>query len=144
MPLLHPLSGGRDNRMLDGPDDPRHGTLNGYNRHKCHCVRCREAKSAAERRRRQAMPKEQRRAIEAARPARPRTAADKERARSYIERRQQSTAVQATEHHRRWSAEDVQTALRSDLTVWEAAELLGRTGSAVANVRHRFRKRGSQ
>ena len=127
--------------MLYGPDDPRHGTLTGYNRHKCHCVRCRAAKSAAERRRRQAMPIEQRRAIEAARLPRPRTPADKARTRNYIERRQQSTAEQATAHHHRWTAEDIHTALRPDLTVWEAAELLGRTGSSVANARHRFRKR---
>jgi hypothetical protein len=29
--------------MLNGPDDPRHGTVNGYNNHRCRCDRCREA-----------------------------------------------------------------------------------------------------
>ncbi|SHX67012.1 Uncharacterised protein [Mycobacteroides abscessus subsp. abscessus] len=28
---------------LTGPDDPRHGTPNGYNNHRCRCGPCREA-----------------------------------------------------------------------------------------------------
>lgn len=27
---------------LNGPDDPRHGTLNGYSNHRCRCEACKE------------------------------------------------------------------------------------------------------
>lgn len=77
--------------MLDGPTDPRHGTLSGYTRHKCHCERCRAAKAAAETRRARAMTIEQRRAIDARRTPRAPTDADKARAKSYIDRRQVDT-----------------------------------------------------
>ncbi len=127
--------------MLDGPTDPRHGTLSGYNRHKCRCERCRAAKAAAEVRRRRAMTIEQRRAIAARRTPRAPTDASKARTKDYIDRRQVDTRANAREHQRPWTTEDIAVALRTDLTVWEAAKLLGRTGSAVANARHRFRPR---
>ena len=31
------------NRIQPGDGDPRHGTLNGYKNHKCHCALCRAA-----------------------------------------------------------------------------------------------------
>jgi len=36
-PLVHPNQEGYN------PDDPRHGTLNGYQRHKCRCGPCTQA-----------------------------------------------------------------------------------------------------
>ncbi|WP_440717537.1 hypothetical protein [Gordonia oryzae] len=127
--------------MLDGPSDPRHGTLSGYNSHKCHCERRRAAKAAAETRRRRAMTVEQRRAIDARRTPRTPSDASKARTKDYIDRRQIDTRANAREHQRPRTAEDIAVALRTDLTVWQAATLLGRTGSAVANARHRFRNR---
>lgn len=32
--------------MLSGPDDPRHGSVNGYTNHHCRCDECRFATSA--------------------------------------------------------------------------------------------------
>lgn len=39
-------------RIGDVPDDPRHGTTNGYTNLKCRCQRCRDAWSATSRYRR--------------------------------------------------------------------------------------------
>lgn len=40
--------------MTLAPDDPRHGTENGYSNGKCRCIPCRVARRAAERRRHEA------------------------------------------------------------------------------------------
>ena len=41
-------------RLQDHPDDPRHGTPNGYNNLDCRCPRCTAANTAAQARRREA------------------------------------------------------------------------------------------
>lgn len=44
------------NSFQDNPDDPRHGTINGYNNLKCRCDRCRAANTEAVRKWREERP----------------------------------------------------------------------------------------
>lgn len=83
------------------------------------------------------MTPEQRRAIDARRTPRPRTAADKDRTEIWRAARQRETLAAASRAGQVWTTQEMAVALDRERTVWDAARALGRSASAVANMRAR-------
>ena len=98
-----------------GKQPPSHG-VSGYKHYDCRCEACRQA-AAAERSARDA-------------------GADGGK---YTQRAQDATLAQAKRHGDQWTGPELEIASRKDLTARQVAFMLGRSLSAVRNVRDRLR-----
>lgn len=118
----------------------KHGTNTGYTYRKCRCDLCIDWQRAARKRRTKSKKSESQREAQREAQRKYSEKVGRKKADEFKRSKQVSTRQTASRHGYTWTGPELEIVARLDLTLTQAAEMLGRTYIAVSAKRHQLKE----